>query len=259
MSEKKCKRKSLLKAAMGIVLAVTVSVASASCGSTSGAKDGGTLKSVNDLKSVSELSVGQHVTFGVYEQDDDSSNGAEPVEWRVVAVEDDKALLITEKLLDCVQYNETAEPVTWETCTLRKWMNENFYQTVFTAEEQGKIASVTNVNPDNPEYGTAGGNDTVDKVFALNVEEAKKYFLSDEDRKAYTTEYAHVNGYDASYYVDEDGNALDIGQVGTWQLRTPGESDELNTGVSWYGEIWYLGDAVDYLNMPVRPAVWIVL
>lgn len=134
------------------------------------------LESINDITSINEIHVGEHYTFGTYEQDNNKSNGAEPIEWRVLAVEDGKALLITEKLIDCKKYNDTLTAITWETSTLRKWLNDDFFNKSFSIEEQAKIALVTNQNPDNPSYGTKGGNDTQDKIFVLSIDEEKNIF-----------------------------------------------------------------------------------
>ncbi len=68
--------------------------------------------------------VGERIPFGQYPQ---GANGEmQPLEWRVLAVENGRALLITDKLIDCVKYNEEWVDVTWETCSLRKWMNSDF-------------------------------------------------------------------------------------------------------------------------------------
>ena len=133
------------------------------------------------------LQVGDTFRFGQYPQ---GANGkVQPIEWRVLTVENGRALVISEKLLDCVKYNEGYTDVTWETCTLRKWMNGEFLNKAFSSSEQSKIATVTNQNPDNPEYGTQGGNATQDRIFALSIEEANQYFRNDGDRMAAPTVY----------------------------------------------------------------------
>ena len=55
-------------------------------------------------------------------------------------------------------------------------MNETFLEKAFGKEEQSRIVEVTNTNPDNKRYGTRGGRETKDKVFALSIDEANKYF-----------------------------------------------------------------------------------
>ena len=101
-------------------------------------KGKGELDTKNVLSIAEELSsanIGDYVTFGTYEQDNNESNGAEEIEWQVLDKKDGKVLLLSKYALDCKQYNAEWEYVTWETCTLRSWLNEEFYKTAFTSKE----------------------------------------------------------------------------------------------------------------------------
>ena len=69
--------------------------------------------------------VGDYIFFGAYEQDNKTSNGKEDVECLILEVKDGKALVISKYALDCRQYSTSHTDVTWETCTLRKWLNNN--------------------------------------------------------------------------------------------------------------------------------------
>ena len=134
------------------------------------------------------LRVGDIIPFGKYPQ---GANGeVQPLMWRVLAVEGCRALLITDDLIDAVPYNKKEKNVTWETCTLRKWVNNDFLRTAFSSDEQAQIATVTHQNPDNPFYDTKGGKPTEDRLFALSIGEAGKFFRSDDDRMAAPTAYA---------------------------------------------------------------------
>ena len=70
--------------------------------------------------------VGDIVYFGTYEQDNDTSNGKEDIEWLVLAKKGNRILVISDKALDRQPYNSSRTRVTWETCTLRKWLNNDF-------------------------------------------------------------------------------------------------------------------------------------
>ena len=48
---------------------------------------------------------GAVVMFGSYEQDNQPDNGAEPIEWLVLAQSEGKALLVSRYALDCQPYN----------------------------------------------------------------------------------------------------------------------------------------------------------
>ena len=83
---------------------------------------------------------------------------------------------------DRLVYNNTDSPVTWETCTLRKWLNESFIER-FSDKERELLAPTKLNNRNNPYYGTSGGNDTVDKVFCLSIDELKYYCKNEKMKK----------------------------------------------------------------------------
>lgn len=191
--------------------------------------------------------VGSIVKFGEYEQDNDTSNGKEDIEWLVLAKENSNVLLISKKALDCKSYNTIEMDVTWETCSLRTWLNGHFLNDAFTKEEQA-IINTTDVTADeNPDYDTDPGNDTKDKVFLLSIEEANKYFGNDSERKYIPTSYVLANE-----------NSLKNGN-NWWALRTPGQSQNHVAGVVGDGYFSKSGAWVDNSHTLVRPAIWISL
>ena len=189
--------------------------------------------------------VGDIVFFGVYEQDNDTSNGKEDIEWRVLAKEDGRILLITDKAIDCQRYSDTYTDTTWEKCSLRKWMNDIFFNTAFSTEEQAKVQS-TKISADrNPEYDTDPGNATTDKVFLLSIDEVNKYFNSDKARACIPTAYAKENG------------AYSYGNTCLWWLRSPGRYPNDISYLSTTGYVVYEGRIVDSNDTCVRPAMWV--
>lgn len=197
--------------------------------------------------------VGDTVFFGSYEQDNNTSNGKEDVEWIVLAKEENKILVISDKALECQRYNTSYTDITWEKCTLRKWMNDTFLNAAFSAEEQAQIQS-TNVSADkNPEYSTNPGNATTDKVFLLSINEVNKYFSSDEARKCAPTPYAVAQGaYTGDSYMTASGEATCM-----WWLRSPGSDYYHNVAfVKYDGSVFLLGSHFDTDYICVRPALW---
>lgn len=194
------------------------------------------------------LAVGRHVTFGSYEQDGNTANGSEVIEWIVLDKQNDKVLLISDKLLDYVPYNEEAKAVTWSNCSLRNWLNNDFYTTAFAPQERAKIALSNNSNPANSTHKTDGGKSTNDRVFSLSADEAQQYFSSGTAMAAYTTEFARRQGYAAS----SDGKDY-------WWLRTPGQSGEYAMDVAAEGGIVTMGNSVTNNSVAIRPAVWVTV
>ncbi len=126
---------------------------------------------------IANAKVGDIVTFGTYEQDGNAENGAEPIEWFILDMEDGQATLLSVYLLDGHRYHpEEMDKITWEDCELRAWLNDDFLNAAFTEAEQEHIAVTNVINEDNPIYGTPGGNDTADKIWLLSLGELEKYF-----------------------------------------------------------------------------------
>ncbi|MBP3703395.1 MAG: hypothetical protein J6I65_06360, partial [Lachnospiraceae bacterium] len=181
-------------------------------------------------------------------------------EWRVLSVNGDDAFLLADQCLDCKPYNEEYADATWETCSLRKWLNEDFYNEAFSENEKKGIKRATVVNEGIPEYGIKGGNDTQDNVFLLSIAEASepKYgfaeIFNDEfkTREAKLTDYAKVNG--ARHRIDEEYICN-----GDWWLRSPGKNSCTAAGVSSSGLGDYYGCDVDRIGVTVRPALHINL
>lgn len=191
---------------------------------------------------------GPIVTFGTYEQDGNEKNGKEPIQWKVLAVEGDRMLVISLYGLDVVPYNTELIDVTWETCTMRKWLNEVFYEEAFSEEEKRRILETRVKAEANPSYGTNAGNDTMDKVFLLNIQEAKKYFTTDEERRCMPTKYAMQHGA----WTSEEGYCW-------WWLRSPGISPNNAALVDSVGSLFRYGDFVNFDGVAVRQSLWINL
>ena len=208
-------------------------------------------KLIFDQYKVEKLKVakaGDYVFFGEYEQDNNTTNGKEDIEWLVLEVKDGKALVISKYALDCQQYNTEYTDVTWETCTLRTWLNNEFINSTFSAVKKAIIPTVTVTADENPSYGTDPGNATQDQVFLLSITEVNKYFSSDSARQCKSTDYAVANGALES----DSGNCL-------WWLRSPGYYQGNAAGVDLGGVVNGSGDYVYRGDIAVRPALWIDL
>ena len=199
----------------------------------------------NKVKSVN---VGDVYKFGSYEQDNNKSNGQEDIEWLVLEKDGTKILVVSKYALDCKPYNTSYTDVTWETCTLRKWLNNDFLGSAFSANEKAMIPTVTVSADKNPDYNTNPGNAMQDQVFLLSITEANKYFSSDSARQCKPTDYAVANGA----WESDSGNCW-------WWLRSPGNTRSSAADVDRDGGVSESGVRVDSDDSAVRPALWIDL
>ena len=191
-----------------------------------------------EIIDISKFKVGNVVSLGNYKDED--------VRWRVLDMNGTNALVISDKILDAIPYHNKSESITWETCSLRAWLNDEFYNTVFDDSIRDAIVTTNNSNPSNSKFRTYGGNDTRDKVFLLSIDEANKYFETGIYRAASGTEYAKST----RLYVADDGNSW-------WWLRSPGRNVTYAANVRDYGSVYAGGHYVYDVTYGIRPACWV--
>lgn len=199
---------------------------------------------------LSRWGVGKTISFGRY-RFSSSSLSKEPIEWNVLDVQGDKALIITKNIIDFGAYDSKKTAVTWETSNARNWLNKIFYTEAFSEQEKSMILTSYVINSNNPKHKTNGGNNTNDKVFLLSIDEANKYFKETSSFEAIVTDYAKKSGgYDR--YANEYG-------YGYWWLRSPGKSVGFASYVYYYGGVSIDGFSMDGSIFGFRPAMWVDL
>lgn len=220
-------------------------------------KDDNMIAAARDAK----FAVGNYVSFGTYPQTK-AGNDATPIEWLVLARDGNKALLISRYGLDAQRYNKDTTSVTWETCTLRTWLNGTFYNKAFSSAEQAAILTTNVDNSKNQCYSgwsTNGWKNTQDKVFLLSYAEANKYFgvtyynSSNTKSRVAPTAYAIAQGAWTSY----SNKTTDSTYAGWWWLRSPGTYQDYAAIVYFVGSLDF--NYVDSDSGSVRPALWVNL
>ena len=191
---------------------------------------------------LAKCEIGGTVTFGSYWKKDIK----EPTVWTVLTREAENVLLISKDIITMKEYNEINTSVTWETCTLRKWLNGEFIQQAFNSAEQAKLQVTTVRTADVSVYddgwkSAKGGNDTKDRVFLLSGEEAARYFSSNDSRKSLLTPYAKSHN---------------SGSTNLWWLRSPGSYQSYTKYIDSDGKPGDVGTSVNYIY-GVRPAMWV--
>ena len=206
-----------------------------------------------------------NVYFGNYYQSNASTK--EPVKWRVLSNTGGQLFLLADQNLDVFQYHTEEETVTWETSTMRSWLNgygassntggssgidytgDNFLDTAFSIEEQRAIVETAVVNDDNPDYGTDGGNNTTDRIFLLSI--------SDVYNRNYFPSYTNFSTNTA--YVAAGGKLGSgmhgAGEADWWWLRSPGFYNWQAAFMEWEdGSPVTDGNPVNNKTAAVRPA-----
>ena len=193
----------------------------------------------SDMLLKDDFIVGNYVKFGKYYNI--STSKKEPLEWQVLKLEGNQALLITRFGVDCKAYNNTRMSITWEDCDLRKWCNKEFLNEAFIDNEKDRIIT--------SHLSNNAGGETDDKIFLLSVEEAEACFKSEIERMCKPTLYLRHKG---AYVNENDRNCF-------WWLRSRGSLSFYAAVVCSDGIINDFAITVDNATNVVRPALWIKL
>ena len=191
----------------------------------------------------------------------------DPIEWIILEEKDGKAKVMANLLLDSQEYNPsnitskythnggTGYSNNYGLSSIRKWLNETFYNTAFNSFQQELIdttllnnsASTTSSSTNIYECGS-----TSDKIFLYTYSAAiNDPFSNDALRQATGTDYAKCQGlyvYNAGAY---DGNSY-------WLLRSPDATNAYYCShVHYDGTI--KGGTVYYCAYGIRPVCYFYL
>lgn len=192
------------------------------------------------------LNMGGYISFGKYEQDNNLENGAEDIEWTVLEIQEDTALLLSNKILGTADFNneqiDSEGSLCWGNSDIHNWLNDEFYEQAFNEDEKEKIR---------PMHIVGGGIESVDNVFLLSRMEFKTC-ISYDIQMAEPSRYAYNQGLEISAH-----------QKGAYWLRTVADLEgyypvkQIDI-VDWNGELIYK-PMRDIKQYGVRPAIWISL
>ena len=165
-----------------------------------------------------------------------------PIKWEILDKQGNKALLLSTSCVTDMPYNDKEENTTWEECSLRKWLNSDFFDQAFTDGERKNIqeskVSAEIAIPPKPlsiEAGVEAGKDTVDKVFILSQSECDKYrkiMMNAGDHDYWTRSTSCKKNNDAAIVLDVGGK-----DSGFYDVDSYGRKVSIDLGV--------------------RPAMWI--
>ncbi len=206
-----------------------------------------------------DMAAGSTFFFGHYPQKTDL---AEPIEWRVLSEEEGMVTAISVYGLDIQPYHVRHEPVSWDTCSLRSWLNSTFLDTAFTSREQKMLVEEAPwrlenslLSKQNHIFGLS------DKVSILSFQEAKSFYKSRSEHESCKARMAYVTPFSLKRVEDvpSDGNFvwrhLRNGGCCWWWLKTPGNSTQTRI-VTPIGDFSYTnGNDVDDDHIAVRPVI----
>lgn len=151
--------------------------------------------------------------------------------WLVIAKEDDRILVISDESVSARAYHTEVGAISWANCSLRTWLNQDYFEKTFTADEASMIMETEIADGD--EYSPSS---TVvkDRIFLLSPEDAERFMP--------------IIGGQSDSEAQTFHNA--------WWLRTAETSQETYV-MNVLGEVTTLNGAATRADIGVRPAMWL--
>ena len=243
---------------------------------------------VNSLKVKDDVTM---IKFGKYYKSNNKT--LEPIEWDILYKDNIKTLLLSKYVIDAQAwdklpfdqymaryfklaetYNTTEQiPITWSCCTLREWLNKDFYNLAFNSNERKNILLTENFTKDEKRLNkinmfdnsavVLGGPNSKDHVFLLSTDEILKYFTKGEmlplagpdtafrmlKLTSQATPYATNKGL---YFADNNDKNSTM-----WWLRSPGGAAGMAGTIIMGNILYYGGEKSDDVTVGVRPAIWV--
>ena len=202
------------------------------------------------ISEIESCKVGDCILLGKYEQNNNLADGSEDIKWIVLEKKDNKILVISKYGLDCQPYHNERENVSWETSSLKKWLNSVFYYMAFTESEAEMISKTLISEKEELEYDTQTQEEKENKLFLLSIEEMNDYL--DDNCVCLPTDYAIEKGV----YLSKDAK-LNGKAVCCWWLRSSADGKASDTNAFAYEDGLKQDITMHVSNIAVRPAMWI--
>lgn len=201
------------------------------------------------------MKIGDKIKFGSYD-------------WNILDVNNDKILLITEEIVEQRDYHNKNVDITWKDSELRKYLNNEFYNR-FSDEVKAKIVEVVNNNLDNPWYGISGGEDTLDKVFILSLDEVVTKYFGDSSKILDNRKPNQRYWFQSKDENNVKRRAKFLKTPWWWWVRTPGKNNRFAVYIHGDGNVGIQGNGISKRNVKiihpytndnrggVRPVLWL--
>ena len=152
-----------------------------------------------------EWKVGDSFELGKWSMD----GNAKPIRWTVLSINSMFLVCMADEPVAYYPWNSEEGVCTWNDCSLRKWLNEDFKDAAFSKKEAKAVMRqmvVNTIYTDDPDAGL----DTWDYVYIPTLTELKTYNadLKPEDLALGAEWWLRDHGADGSTgaFVDAEGN-----------------------------------------------------
>lgn len=220
------------------------------------------------------LKVGDVIRMGYYEQDENVDNLREPIEWQVLAIDQNKgtALVLSTYALEALSYGNPMDTdeyvktgVYWGNSYICSWLNNDFMTKAFTEGEKKRIQTSDIKTTDK-----AGTFIVRKKIFLLSAEEVRKYLKTPAgmacEATRHTIESLRLDGGAITddgfclWWLRDMTSVAKKAQNGNFMSDTGNEAGYVygSKGLASFNQKKGGPIFCDYL-IAVRPAMWITI
>jgi len=173
-------------------------------------------------------------------------------DWKVLEIYQNRTLIISNDVIEKCAYHVGRQDVTWQTCSLRKYLNGEFYNRFSNADKM-RILETKVINDKNPWFGTDGGKNTDDNIFLLSIEEVVKFFGDSGQLRG--------KNPNSKLFINDQYKAKRIakfaGMGSWWWLRSPGLRSRIAANIFAGGAVHVSGHYVDNGFGGIRPVLYL--
>ena len=200
------------------------------------------------------LRTGETIRFGRYPQTSDGRRL--PIEWTVLEITEDRALLLSRCILAVQPFHMEAGSIFWNSASLRIWLNHDFLKEAFSDEELGRI-SHSESHADLPleeelwrEHNVETETEYLsDRIFLLRWNDINRFFPAENPM------FCPGASTEPTDYVK---TRSDSEQDLMWWLRSSFPAMPYASSISPVNSIGFSAISPDNLQ-GVRPALWLKL
>lgn len=189
--------------------------------------------------------IGQTVELGTYSGELPAYKGTsvegKPIKWIVVHKDGDRALLMTEQIIDSKAVDEDGDVSDFAYSSLYKYLNADFKNHAFSSAERALLKDDVSL-PSSTELDTYVSDDDILEATPIDTVSESKWWTS-------TIEEYEDDDWDWLWDDEDD-----------WDYSDSDDSEFLSSYVDSYGDIVDDdGDYAQYEALGVRPAIWVKL
>ena len=235
----------------------------------------GNSDSIRLYEEMTKMQIGDILLFGSYylpgTADPNDARVKCPIDWQVIDKSADRIMLLSRHSLFWTFYDGRTPlwgpppKTSWEKSTIREELNNECLESWFSISEQSLIIEHVQAMDENPVFRTLSGDNTIDRLFLLSLDEANRYLGVNrnytKDPKLRKNSEACTCMIMADFVMNKERcREIELfPDFAPWWLRTSGMDAQHIICINEDGSADFEGMESSADEVGIRPAMWIDL